>query len=197
MTRVESQLLPVCGQGDIPLAYRDSAVADLLAYHNLHSPQPRLTRAELLVGMCMDNRMHLRVPEKFAYVMRSAGANFRGLDFQVSFAIAIGGVRAIALIGHNLCSMSALGDQREALVAGLVDAAGWDRDIAEQHFDAYEPRFEIGDPIEFTLDQARHVRQQFPRLTVAPLLYLVDDGMLYVIDERTASTAPKTKAAAG
>ena len=115
--------------------------------------------------------------------MRAAGANFRGREFQMSFAIAVGGVRAIAIIGHDQCSMSGLGAQRDAIVAGLVDAAGWDRHLAEQHVEEYMPRFEIGDPVEFVRSQAGHLQKQYPRLTVAPLLYRHDDGMLCVINE--------------
>ncbi len=76
-------LVPVNDQRDVPLAYRDTAIADLLAYHNLGASHRRYFQADLLVGMCMDHRKQLRIPENFAYVMRAAGANFRGLDFQI------------------------------------------------------------------------------------------------------------------
>ena len=46
----------------------------------------------------------------------------------------------------------------------------------------HAPRFEIGDPVEFAHAQARHLRQQFPNLTVAPPIYRLDDGMLYIIE---------------
>ena len=184
MTSPNPQLLLVREQHDVPLAYRDTAIADLLAYHNLGAPHRRHAQAELLVGMCMDNRKRLRIPDNFAFVMRAAGASSRGLEFQMSFAIAVGGVRAIAIIGHDQCGMSGLVARRDAFVAGLVDAAGWEQHVAEQHFEEYAPRFEIGDPVEFARAQARHLRQQFPRLTVAPLFYRLDDGMLCIIDER-------------
>ncbi len=183
MTSAGPQLLPVREQHDVPFAYRDTAIADLLAYHNLGVPHRHHTQAELLVGTCMDNRQQLRIPKIFAFVMRAAGADFRGMEFQMSFAIGVGGVRAIALIGHDQCGMSRLATKRDALVAGLVDGAGWERHLAERHFEEHAPRFEIGDPVEFTRGQAHDLRQQFPKLTVAPLLYRLADEMLYVIDD--------------
>ena len=176
-------LIPVRDPRDLLPAYCGTAIADLFAYHNLGARHARYVRAALLVGMCMDHRKRLRIPENFAYVMRAAGANFRGLAFQMSFAVAVGGARAIAVIGHDQCGMSGLEARRDAFIAGLVDSAGWEPSVARQHFDEFAPQFEIGDAAEFTCVQARHLRQQYPRLTVAPLLYQLDDSMLYVIDE--------------
>lgn len=184
MNSTTSLLISVRDQRDVPLMYYETVIGDLLAYHNLGVPYRGYAQAELLVGMCMDHRKHLRIPENFAYIMRVAGCNFRGLEFQISFAIAVGGVRAIALIGHEPCGMSGLAPKRDAVVAGLVDGAGWERQVAEQHFDEHAPQFEIGDPVKFTRGHARHFRQQYPWLTVAPLLYRLDDGMLYMIDEK-------------
>ena len=176
------RIVPVRDRGDIPPVYRGTPIADLLAFHNIGSPHPRYAHAELLVGMCMDHRKRLRIPENFAYVLRAAGANFRGLEFQMSFAIAVGGVQAIAIVGHDQCGMSGLAARRNAFVAGLVDGPGWEHHVAEKHFDEHAPRFEIGDPVEFAHAQARHIGQQFPNLMVAPLLYRLDDGMLYIIE---------------
>ena len=178
-----NHILPVCEQRELPRAYRDTAISDLLAYHNLGMPFRRYSQAELLVGMCMDYSKLLRIPENFAYVMRTAGANLRGFEFQISFAVAIGGVRAIAIIGHHRCGMRDLAARRDAFVEGLIDNAGWERHVAEAHFEEFAPRFEIGNPVKFACSQVSHLRQQYPRLTVAPLLYQHDDGMLHVIDE--------------
>lgn len=179
---VTPPLVPAHNHTDLPMIYHDTAIADLLAYHNRGAPHQEYTQAKLLVGMCMDHRKRLRIPENFAYIIRSAGTNLRALQFQISFAIAVRGVRDIAIIGHDQCGMSDLSAQREELIAGLVNGVGWEQDVAEQHFDEFAPRFEIGDPVEFTRAQARHLRQQYPTLTVAALLYRLDDGMLHCID---------------
>ena len=64
-------LLPVREGKDILPAYRDTPIADLLAYHNLASPHRPYDQAELLVGMCVDHRQRLRIPDRFAYINSS------------------------------------------------------------------------------------------------------------------------------
>ena len=172
---------------DILLDFRGTPIADLLAYHNMHELHRKYSRPELLVGMCMDNRKHLRIPVNFAYIIRTAGANLRGLEFQISYAVAVGGVRAIALIGHDQCAMTDLAGRREPFVAGLTEGAGWSRRVAEAHFDEHAPRSEIGDPAQFVRSQALHLRRQYPRLVVAPLMYRLKDQMLLQIREGKGS----------
>jgi len=66
--------------------------------------------------MCMDNRKHLHMPDNFAFIIRTGGANLRYSEFKVSYAIAVGGVRHIALIGHSKCGMVNLAARKEAFV---------------------------------------------------------------------------------
>lgn len=176
-------LYPVRGHDQIFPRYRGTPIADLLAYNNLGMPSPCYIRAELLIGMCMDNRKHLLMPANFAYVMRTGGANLRGLDFQISYAVSVGGVRAICLIGHDQCGMVGLASRREAFVKGLVESAGWDRIKAEEHYDANASRFEIVEAVQFVRSEARRLGELYPKLTVAPLFYFIKDSMLYQIDE--------------
>lgn len=167
----------------IPEAYRDSPIGRLLEYHNLGRAFDVYTRAALLVGMCMDNRKHLRIPDNFAYIIRAGGANLRNSEFKVSYAIAVGGASAIALIGHNNCGMANLASRREQFVRGLVDGAGWDEERAEEHFLHFAPLFEIGNEIDFVASEAKRLRLRYPKIPVAPMLYRVEDNRLYLIDE--------------
>jgi carbonic anhydrase len=48
--------------------------------------------AQLLIGMCVDNRKQMRIPQKFRIYHSAGGANMRYSEFKVSFAIAIGKV---------------------------------------------------------------------------------------------------------
>jgi len=176
-------LIPVQEHGDILPAYRETPVADLLSYHNLCAPYRRLDRVALLIGMCMDHRILLHIPPNFAYVMRASGANFRGLGFQISFAIGVGGARAICLIGHDQCDMAGLASRREAFVQGLVERAGWEPLAAEEHFDEQAPRFDTGDAVKFVRTEAQHLRWQYPKVIVAPLMYKLKDGLLYQVAE--------------
>ncbi|MDE2292509.1 MAG: carbonic anhydrase [Elusimicrobia bacterium] len=177
------RLLPVEKPADIPAPYASGPIGDLLRYQNLDAPLPKVERAELLVGMCMDYRKHLRIPENFAYIIRTGGANLRYSEFKVSYAIAVGGVRAIVLIGHTQCGMVGLMNRQKAFIDGLVEKAGWDREAAEQHFMHYAPMFEVGSEVDFVLTEAKRLRSRYPRVEVAPLIYKVEDNRLYLISD--------------
>lgn len=178
-----NRLISVAQKDDIPPQYQDTPVGLLLEYHNLNRPRETYASAQVLVGMCMDNRKHLRIPDNFAYIIRSGGANLRYSEFKVSYAIAVGGVKAIALIGHNHCGMVNLVARRELFINGLVQNAGWDREWAEQHFLHFAPMFEIGNEVDFVLSEAKRLRLRYPKILVAPMLYLVEDNNLYLIRE--------------
>lgn len=177
------RLFPVSVKDEIFPDYRGTPVALLLEYHNLGREYETYSQAQLLVGMCMDNRKHLHIPDNFAYIIRAGGANLRYSEFKVSYAIAVGGVNSIALIGHNQCGMVNLAARKELFIKGLVKNAGWDRDVAEQHFMHFAPMFEIGDEIDFVLSEAKRLRLRYPKILVAPLLYKVEDNLLYQIGE--------------
>ena len=177
------RLVKVSKEEDIFDKYKNTAIEALLKYHNLGYPHETYLKAELLVGMCMDNRKHLRMPDNFAFIIRSGGGNLRYSEFKVSYAISVGEVKAIALIGHNNCGMVHLTSKKEKFIDGLVDNAGWDRQQAEEHFLHFAPMFEIGNEIDFVLSEAKRLRVKYPNMLVAPLLYNVDDNQLYLVNE--------------
>lgn len=177
------RLVPVTSQGNIFPELQDTPIGLLLEYHNLDRAYETYTRAQLLIGMCMDNRKHLHIPDNFSYIIRAGGANLRYSEFKVSYAIAVGGVKSIALIGHNQCGMVNLMARRESFIRGLVETAGWEKDFAEQHFTQFAPMFEIGNEIDFVLSEAQRLRMRYPKIQVAPLLYKVEDNLLYQVRE--------------
>jgi carbonic anhydrase len=177
------RLRRVASVEDIPAAYRGTPLSLLLEYHNLQRALDAYTQAQLLIGMCMDHRKHLRLPENFAYILRAGGANLRYSEFKVSYAIAVGGVAHIALIGHTNCGMVNLMARRDIFIRGLVERAGWDPEWAEQHFMHFAPMFEIGNEVDFVLSEAKRLRLRYPNVRVAPLLYRVEDNLLYIVDE--------------
>lgn len=177
------RLVEINSADDIPPQFRRTPVGLLLEYHNLKRPYETHTTAQLLIGMCMDNRKHLHIPDNFAYIIRAGGANLRYSEFKVSYAIAVGGVGAIALIGHNNCGMVNLAARKEHFIKGLVENAGWTSEKAEMHFNHFAPLFEIGNEIDFILAEAKRLRLQYPKITVAPLLYRIEDNKIYVIIE--------------
>lgn len=177
------KLLPVNSTEDILPKYRNTPIGLLLEYQNLSREYDVYSSAQLLVGMCMDNRKHLHVPENFAFILRAGGANLRYSEFKVSYAIAVGGVRAIALIGHNNCGMVNLLSKKEQFIRELVNSAGWEQTKAEEHFRQFAPMFEIGNELDFILSEVQRLRKQYPKILVAPLMYNVDSNKLSHITE--------------
>jgi carbonic anhydrase len=157
-----NSLLPIKSIDDIHPEYRHTPIGLLLEYHNLNRPFDTYEKAQILVGMCMDNRKHLHMPDNFGFIIRSGGANLRSSEFKVSYAIAVGGVKHIVLIGHNNCGMVNIISRQKEFIDGLVSSAGWDKGRAEEHFDHFAPMFEIGNEKDF----------------------MVDDNKLYFIDEK-------------
>jgi carbonic anhydrase len=168
---------------DILQEYRGTPISLLLEYHNLNRPAELYEKAQLLIGMCMDNRKHLNIPDNFAFIIRSGGANLRYSEFKVSYAIGVGQVGHIALIGHNNCGMVNLISRKNEFVDGLVNTAGWERDRAEEHFYHFAPMFEIGSATDFILSETKRLRFRYPKICIAPLFYNIDDNKLYFIKE--------------
>jgi len=178
------RLVEVTKKNDIFSEYQSTPISLLLEYHNLNKPFENYTGAQLLVGMCMDNRNQLRIPNNFSYILRSGGGNLRYSEFKVSYAIAVGKVKYIALIGHSQCAMVNLFSRKDIFIDGLVENAGWDRTWATEHFMHFSPMFEIGNEIDFLLSEAKRIRLRYPKITIAPMYYRVEDHLLYLIDEK-------------
>lgn len=176
-------LIPVNSIEDILAEYRNTPISLLLEYHNLNRKFDAYDKAQLLIGMCMDNRKHLHMPDNFAFIIRSGGANLRYSEFKVSYAIGVGNVKHIVLIGHNNCGMVNLVSRKNEFVQGLVNSAGWEKEKAEEHFFHYAPLFEIGNEIDFILSETKRLRLRYPKVKIAPMLYLIEDNRLYFIED--------------
>jgi carbonic anhydrase len=174
-----AEILPVNYPSDILPEYRDTPVGLLLEYHNLERARGSARSRQLLIGMCMDSRKTLRIPNGFAYVVRTAGANMRDNEFRISYAIAIGGVRTIALIAHTDCGMKRVAELHDEFIHGLVDHAGWEAERAERLFAEGVPKFAISDEVDFVMEEAARLRTLYPKINAVPLLYRVEDDLLY------------------
>lgn len=174
------QLKSLQSEKDIPEIYQNTPIADLICYQNFKAPFKEHKKAEILVGMCMDNRKQLVLPENFAYILRTGGANLRYNEFKISYAVAIGNVRFVALIAHNHCGMVNLVSRRQEFVEGLM-ALGWDKAQAEEHFETSVPMFEIDDEKEFVLFESQRLAKKYKGVTVVPLYYTLEDNLLSLI----------------
>lgn len=179
------KLISITSQEDIPEKYKNTSIGSLLEYHNLNKPHDSYANAQLLIGMCMDNRKHLHIPDNFAFIIRAGGANLRYSEFKVSYAIGIAHVPCIALIGHNNCGMVNLNSRKDQFIKGLTEVAGWEEKAAEEHFFHFAPMFEISNEINFILSEVKRLRLKYPKILIAPLLYRVEDNLLYLIQEDT------------
>lgn len=178
---MNNQLIEVNSKSDILPQYHNTPIGKLLEYHNLNKTFINYSKADLLIGMCMDNRKSLWIPQNFAFIIRAAGANLTYSEFQVSYAIAVAGIKHIALIGHNKCGMANLQSQKELFIKGLEENGGWSNERAENHFDQLSAFFEIGDEVSFVKEEAKRLQKRYPKVLVAPMLYNVDDGKLYQV----------------
>ncbi len=179
----KSRLLDIRSRDDIPQKYANTPIYLLLEYHNLNRDLDAYSRAQLLVGMCIDNRKNLHMPENFSFVIRAGGANLRSCEFKISYVIAVSGIRHIALIGHDQCAMVNIMARKEQFIQGLIDGAGWDRQVAEDYFMKYAPTFEIGNEVDFVQSEAKRLRLKYPKIVIAPLIYRVEENQLYLIEE--------------
>ena len=178
------ELITISSPNDILPEYKETPIGLLLEYHNLNREYDDYDNARLLIGMCMDNRKHLHIPDNFAFIIRSGGANLRYSEFKISYALSVGQVRHIALIGHNNCGMVNLIARKEIFIDGLVENAGWKKDKAEEHFLHFAPMFEIGNEVDFILSETLRLRHRYPKIQIAPMLFSVDDTKLYLINEK-------------
>lgn len=178
-----NQLIEINSSEDILSTYQNTPISLLIEYHNLNKTFDDYAEAELLVGMCMDHRKHLHIPDNFSYIIRTGGANLRYSEFKVSYAISVGGIKHIALIGHNNCGMVNLVSKKGQFIDGLVNNGGWSKERAEEHFNNFAPMFEIGNAAEFVTLEANRLRKKYPNIVVAPLFYNVDNNKLYMIEE--------------
>lgn len=172
-------MIGVTTEEQIPQELRDTPVGDLLRFHNLGAPLPDVTHASLLVGTCMDNRIQLRLPPRWAFLLRSAGADLRAATFDIAAAVALRGVHAIAVVTHTDCAMAYAGKNRPAFVDGLV-STGWTRADAESLFETHAEERAIEDPVTFAFAEADRVRARFPGVLIVPLVYRVEDHRLYL-----------------
>ena len=178
-----NQLISVQSLLDIPKEYRQTPITRLLEYHNLKKPLDELENPEMIIGTCVDNRIQINFPRKFAYMVRAGGANMKYSTFKISYAVFFLEVKYMALIGHTQCGMSNLIARKDQFIQGLVKTAGWSLQQAEEHFTKDSPDSEIGNEIEFILKESKRLRKLYPKIQVVPMMYLVEDSKLYFIKE--------------
>jgi carbonic anhydrase len=101
----------------------------------------------------------------------------------VAYAVAVGGVKAIALIGHNDCGMVGLENKREQFVSGLVTNSLWTQKQANDYFCHHVAEHALCAETDILRELAGKYRSWFPMLPVAMFLYRIEDQLLYLLQE--------------
>ncbi|MDW7649862.1 MAG: carbonic anhydrase [Bacillota bacterium] len=168
---------------DLPVEFVDTPIEQVVRYHNFNEPFSEHIQPEILIGKCMDYRVVLRLPPRFAYKLRTGGCNLGHHDFHVAYAVAVGGVKAVALIGHTDCGMVSLEEKREKFVRGFMAQSGWPYADAELFFDRYAKENSLCRESDILFEEAARYRRWFPKLPIATFLYRLDDQRLHLLQE--------------
>lgn len=149
-------------------------IQTLLQSHNHGIPFAPFAKPVLAVVTCMDFRIHLQMPENFAFVLRTGGANPEPAEPYLAFSVARMGIGAIALIGHTDCAMQ----YPDPYVLNHLPTD-------EENIRRYRAQIAalaIGEVELFTRRQARRLGEQLG-LPVVPLLYRVEDRRLECLEK--------------
>ena len=56
--------------------------------------------------------------------------------------------------------------------------------IDDDHFAHFAPMFEIGNEIDFILNETKRLRIRYPTIMFSPMFYRIEDNLLYLIKEK-------------
>lgn len=174
------ELKSILSEKDIPKHLLNTPIGELLKYHNLSMNFKEYESAQVAVVMCMDNRKQLKIPNKFAYILRTAGARITGNEFKLSFVIGFGDIKHVALIAHTNCGMVNLTGKKEKIIEGLTKNAGWTKEAAENHFNSFAPFFEIENEVNFIVSESKRLKEKYPNIVFVPMIYKIEDNNLYL-----------------
>jgi len=172
------RLLNVRHSDDILREWQRTPIVDFLQYHNLGADQRDYERAELLICACMDFRVSFNIPDKFAYIIRTPGANLIENQFGLVAALTLADVHAVALVAHTDCAMTKVRGSEERIVSGLF-ASGWDENTAQRFYAEQAGAHALTNPTDFVIRQCQTLRKQYTNVIFAPLVYDVADGKLW------------------
>ena len=147
----------------------EQALEVLLSSHNSGRVFPAFETPQLAIVTCMDFRISLRLPERFAFVLRTGGANVSPIESYLAFSVARTGIHAIAIIGHTDCAM-------EKPDPYVVDSLPTSEEM-RAHYRSQIAALAIRDARTYTLEQTERLEMQMG-LPVIPLLYDVDTHLL-------------------
>jgi carbonic anhydrase len=70
--------------------------------------------------------------------------------------------------------------KEQEFIRGLTQGAGWEAEMARSHFTSSATLYEIGSETGSVLNGAERLRETYSQVLVAPLVYRVEDRLLYL-----------------
>lgn len=176
--RYEGLLHAIDSPRDMPARWHGTPIDMLIRSHNFGEEFESTGEPHLVLVTCMDFRIILKGPDRFAYVIRRASGTLRGKEFELSYAVSRG-VKHLVLLGHNDCAMSRVEEYRETMINTLIQQ-GWPEARAEKFFDDNCERYSISGELDALQAECARIKSIFPKLEVAPLFVSLRENQLYV-----------------
>lgn len=159
-------------------------IQTLLQSHNHGVSFPPFAQPALAVVTCMDFRIQLRMPENFAFVLRTGGANPEPVEAYLAFSVARMGIQVAALIGHTDCAMQ----YPDPYALNQLPT----EDEYIRRYRAQIAALAIGEVVPFTRQKAQILAGRLG-IPVIPLLYHVENHYLQCLGEAPQIKPPNLK----
>lgn len=151
----------------------------LIEYHHKSIVTEHCEDPEILVITCLDNRIDLQTPKKFAFTIRIAGANPKSVEASIAFIISRG-IRSIALIGHTDCAMSGVEKAKETFSQGHhpndLQSGG-----VEDYFNKNLLPSIFSDLNENLKENRNYLKSKYPEIDIKAMIYDVETHTLRMV----------------
>jgi carbonic anhydrase len=156
-----------------------TAIEKLLEYHNKSFATEHYEEAEILIITCLDSRIDLQVPKKFAFTIRIAGANPKAVMPNIAFVVSRG-IKSIAIIGHTDCAMSDETKVRETFSQGhhSVDLPS---EKVEEYFKLNILPSVFSDLNENLKENKKYLKSKFPEINIQAMIYDTETHALNLV----------------
>jgi carbonic anhydrase len=176
--KYKDRLLPLHTKDAIPAEWKGTPIESFIATINYGEPIAASERPQLLIVTCIEFRFSLKIPPRYAYVIRRASGRLVGSEFVMSFILSQG-VKDVVLVGHNDCGMTKVAENAPNMVAALVQQ-GWHKERAEEFIRHHAARHAIQDEVDALKDEYQRLHRLFKNVRIAPLLACLAEMKLYV-----------------
>jgi carbonic anhydrase len=176
--KYRDRLVPLQTKADFPVSWQGTPIESFVSAINNGEKLNICDSPQLLIVTCIEFRFSLRIPPRFAYVIRRASGRLVGSEFVMAFTLAQG-VKDVVLVGHNDCGMAKVAENAPNMVRALTEQ-GWNEERAEEFVRHHAARHAITDEIDALESEYHRLRRLFRHVRIAPLLACLSDLKLYL-----------------